>query len=137
MHGLEARIIGGTFLQKYSCPEAFAEAASMAFDEAMLGASPVVIERWSGVTLKVAPDAIKETLETLIRLLGEVPALISLKQDFVIRAQAPVSLLAEFGRIFNLLRLETYPLPREQQYRAVTRIPPKPLPYNSALDDWT
>src|SRR3984957_18617835 len=33
MLGLEARIIGGTFLPKYSHAEAFARAASMAFDE--------------------------------------------------------------------------------------------------------
>jgi elongation factor G len=140
MLGLEVRMIGGTFLPKYSYPEAFARAAGMAFDEAVLSASPVVIERCSGFTLKVDPDAIKETLETLTGFLGEVPATISLnalKQYFVIQAEAPVRLLAGIRRIFSLRWLETYPLPAGQQYRVMTGSPSKAQRQGSALDDWT
>jgi translation elongation factor EF-G len=140
MLGLEARLIGGTFLAKYSYSEAFAQAASMAFDEAVSNASPVVIERCSGFILRVDPDAVSETLETLSKILGEVSASISLdsvKQCFVIRTQAPVRLLPEFREIFRLRRLETYPLSGEQQYRAMTEFPPKARPQSSPLDDWT
>jgi translation elongation factor EF-G len=140
MLGLEARIVGGTFLPKYSHAEAFARAASMAFDQAMAGASPAVIERWSGFVLRVDPDAIRQTLETLTSLLDEVPASFSrnsLKEYFVIRAQAPVRLLVELRRIFGLQRIETFPLPVEQQYRVTSEFPPQGQKQSSELDDWT
>jgi hypothetical protein len=127
-------------LPRYSYPEAFARAASMAFDEAVRGASPIVIERWSGFILKVDPNAVKETLETLTVVLGEVPASISfnaLQQCFVIRAQAPVRLLPMFKEVFYLRRLETYLLPEEQRYREMTGLPPKERPPGSPLDEWT
>jgi translation elongation factor EF-G len=140
MIGLEVRMLGATFLPRYSYPEAFARAASMAFDEAVRGASPIVIERWSGFILKVDPNAVKETLETLTVVLGEVPASISfnaLQQCFVIRAQAPVRLLPMFKEVFYLRRLETYLLPEEQRYREMTGLPPKERPPGSPLDEWT
>ena len=140
MIGLEVRMLGATFLPKYSYPEAFARAASMAFDEAVRGASPIMIERWCGFILKVDPNAVKETLETLTLVLGEVPASISfnaLKHCFVIRAQAPVRLLSMFREIFNLRRLETYLLPEDQLYREMTDLPPKERPPGSPLDEWT
>jgi translation elongation factor EF-G len=140
MIGLEVRMLGATFLPKYSYPEAFARAASMAFDEAVRGASPIVIERWSGFILKVDPNAVKETLETLTVVLGEVPATISfnaLKQCFVIRAKAPVRLLSMFKEVFYLRRLETYLLPEEERYREMTELPPKERPPSSPLDEWT
>jgi translation elongation factor EF-G len=140
MIGLEVRMLEATFLPKYSYPEAFARAASMAFDEAVRGASPIVIERWSGFVLKVDSNAVKETLETLSVVLGEVPASISfnaLKQCFVIRAQAPVRLLPMFKEVFYPQRLETYLLPEEQRYRKMTKLPPKERPPTTPLDDWT
>jgi translation elongation factor EF-G len=140
MIGLEVSMLEATFLPKYSYPEAFARAASMAFDEAVRGASPIVIERWSGFILKVDPNAVKETLETLTVVLDEVPASISfnaLKQCFVIRAQAPVRLLPMFKEVFYLQRLETYVLPQDQQYREMTELPPKERPPGTPLDDWT
>jgi translation elongation factor EF-G len=140
MIGMEVTMLGATFLPKYSYPEAFARAASMAFDEAVRGASPIVIERWSGFVLKVDSNAVKETLETLTVVLGEVPASISfntLKQCFVIRAQAPVRLLPMFKEVLHLQRLETYLLPEEQRYREMTELPPKDRPPSTPLDDWT
>jgi translation elongation factor EF-G len=140
MFGLEVRMIGGTFLAKYSSPEAFARAASMAFDEAVFGASPVAIERCCGIRLKVDLDAIRETLETLTGFLGEVPATISLnslQQYFVVQVEAPVRLLAGIRRKFALQWLETYPLPRAQQYRVMTGFPSKGQQQGSPLDDWT
>jgi translation elongation factor EF-G len=140
MLGLEARIVGGTFLPKYSHAEAFARAASMAFDEAMADASPAFVERWCGFVLRVDPDAIKQTLETLTNLLDEVPASFSrnsLKECFVIRAQAPVRLLVELRQIFSLRRIETFPLPIEQQYRVTSKFPPPGQKQSSELDDWT
>jgi translation elongation factor EF-G len=140
MIGLEVRMLAATFLPKYSYPEAFARAASMAFDEAIRGASPIVIERWSGFILRVDPNAVKETLETLTGVLGEVPASISFstsKQYFVIRAQAPVRLLSMFKEVFTLRRLETYLLPEDQQYREMIDLPPKERPQSSSLDEWT
>ena len=140
MLGLEARIVGGTFLPKYSHAEAFARAASMAFDEAMADASPVFVERWCGFVLRVDPDAIRQTLETLTSLLDDVPASFSrnsLKECFVIRAQAPVRLLVELRQIFSLRRIETFPLPIEQQYRVTSKFPPQGQKQSSELDDWT
>jgi Elongation factor G, domain IV len=140
MSGLEVRMLGATFLPKYSYPEAFARAASMAFDEAVRGASPIVIERWSGFILKVDPNSVKKTLETLTVVLGEVPASISFnasKQCFVIRAQAPVRLLSMFKEVFYLRRLETYLLPEDQCYREMSELPPKERPPSSSLDEWT
>jgi translation elongation factor EF-G len=140
MLGLEVRIVGGTFLPEYSNPEAFARAAAMAFDEAIVGASPAVVERWIGFVLRVDPGAIRQTLETLISLLDEVPASFSwnsLKECFVVRAQAPVRLLAEVRQIFGLRRLETFPLPTEQQYRVTSEFPPRGRTQGSQLDDWT
>jgi translation elongation factor EF-G len=140
MLGLEARIVGGTFLPKYSHAEAFARAASMAFDEAMPGASPAVIERWSGFVLRVDPSVIRQTMETLTRLLDEVPASFSwnsMKEYFVIRAQAPVRLLAQLRQTFSLRRIETFPLPRDQKYRVTSGFPPQGQKQSSELDFWT
>jgi translation elongation factor EF-G len=140
MIGLEVCMLGATFLPKYSYPEAFARAASMALDEAVRSASPILIERWSGFVLKVDSNAVKETLETLTVVLGEVPASVSfntLNQYFVIRAQAPVRQLPMFKELLHLQRLETYLLPEEQRYRKMTDPPPREQPPGTPLDDWT
>ena len=140
MLGLEARLIGGTFLPKYSYAEAFAQAASMAFDEAMLGSSPVVLERCCGFTLWVDPHRLKKTLETLTRFCGEVPARISLdsaKECFVMHAQAPVRWVAGIREMLGLRDLRTYQLPKEHQYRVMTDHPQKGRLQNYPFDDWT
>jgi elongation factor G len=77
MFGIEVQVIGGTYMPNYSYPRAFELAASMAFDEAVLRAGPLVMEPWIGVTLSVQPEAISEVLETLTALVGELPASIS------------------------------------------------------------
>ena len=53
MFGIEVQMVGGTYLPKYSHPQAFGFAAEMAFDEAVVHAGLLVMEPWIGVTLSV------------------------------------------------------------------------------------
>lgn len=53
MIGLQVRLLAATYLPAYSYPEAFAAAASMALDEAMIHASPIITHRalgWSAAS---------------------------------------------------------------------------------------
>jgi hypothetical protein len=64
-------------------------------------------------------------------------ASLSRKEYFVVRTEAPVRLLEEIRETFSLRRLETYPLPINQQFRVMTSLPPKRVFPNTPLDDWT
>ena len=70
--GFEARVIGGTFLDRHSYPEAYALAACMAFDEAFHRACPMVVEPYIGVSLVVEFDDLVWTIKALGALLGEM-----------------------------------------------------------------
>jgi elongation factor G len=140
MFGFEIQVAGGTFLEKYSYPEAFARAAAMAWGDALSAAFPILMERYCGVTFKVDADAIKETLETLTRLLGDVTATVSWnewKRYLVVQAETPIRRLQAVQRVFALRHLETYPLAGERQYRVLTGPPPERQQQSSSLDDWT
>ncbi len=137
MFGIEVQMVGGTYLPKYSHPEAFELAAEMAFDEAVLHAGLLVMEPWIGVTLSVEPDAVSEMLTALTALAGEVPASISFKRHFVIHVQVPVRLLARIGQALRLAKLRTFPLPQGQQYRLLTDFIVPDAPPGDPLADWT
>jgi translation elongation factor EF-G len=137
MFGIEVQMIGGTYLPNYSYPRAFELAASMAFDEAVLRAGPLVMEPWIGVTLSVQPDAVSEVLEALTGLVGELPASISLTTHFVIHAHVPVRLLGRIRQAFRLARLRTFSLSQGEQYRLLTVSPTQFDPPGDPLADWT
>jgi hypothetical protein len=71
MFGMEAQMVGGTYLPKYSHPQAFGFAAEMAFDEAVVHAGLLVMEPWIGLTLSAEPDAVSELLAILTRPAGD------------------------------------------------------------------
>jgi translation elongation factor EF-G len=130
-------MVGGTYLPKYSHPQAFGFAAEMAFDEAVLRAGLLVMEPWIGLTLSVEPDAVSEMLTTLTGLAGEVPASISFTRHFVFHVQVPVRLLARIGQALRLTKLRTFPLPQGQQYRLLTDFIVPDAPPDDPLAGWT
>jgi translation elongation factor EF-G len=137
MFGMEVQMVGGTYLPKYSHPQAFGFAAEMAFDEAVVHAGLLVMEPWIGLTLSVEPDALSEMLAILTRFVGDVPATISFTRHFVIQGQVPVRLLARIGQALRLAKLRTFPLPKGQQYRLSTDVIVPDAPPGDPLADWT
>ena len=51
MTALEARLLAATYLERFSYPEAVAQAACMAFDDAVFRADPTILEPWIGIRL--------------------------------------------------------------------------------------
>jgi elongation factor G len=137
MFGMEVQVVGGTYLPKYSHPQAFGFAAEMAFDEAVVHAGLLVMEPWIGLTLSAEPDALSEMLAILTRFVGDVPATISFTRHFVIHAQVPVRLLARIGQALRLAKLRTFSLPQGQQYRLLTDFIVPDTPPGDPLADWT
>ncbi len=134
--GLEARVIAATHLPAYSYPEAFAAAASMALDEAMIHASPVVLEPWVGVRLRVEDHALSATLDTLTKFLGLVTAEISLGGYFLFDTEIPVRLKRTVASALGLARLDTYPLAEARRYRPLSGPLDREISQD-ALGDWT
>ena len=136
MIGLQVRLLAATYLPAYSYPEAFAAAASMALDEAMIHASPIVTEPWVGLRLRVEDHALSATLDTLTKLLGLVRAEISRGAHFLLETEVPARLNRRVASALGLVLLDTYPLPEAKRYRPLSG----PLDQETSqdvLEDWT
>jgi elongation factor G len=134
--GLEVRLLAATYLTAYSQPDAFAAAASMALDEAMIQASPILLEPWIGLRLRIEGYALSATLDTLTTLLGVVRAEIYRGAYFLLETEIPVRLTRRVALALGLSRLETYPLPEGSRYRTLSG-PLEQVVSDDALEDWT
>lgn len=110
LRNLEVLLIGGSFLERYSYPEAFAYAAHMAFDDAMQHAEPVVTEPWVGVNVFLR-NAILSDLVRVIRNTGEDLELSFRTIDpSIVRIFLPRRILPELSRRFSSQELLIAPL---------------------------
>jgi elongation factor G len=136
MIGLEVRLLAATHLPAYSYPDAFAAVACMALDEAMIHASPVVLEPWVGLRLHVEDHSLSTTLDTLTKFLGSVRADISLGAYFVLDTEIPARLNQRIASALGVMRLVTYPLDEAKRYKSLSGPIDQPASEN-ALGDWT
>ena len=131
--GFEVRLTGGSWLPRYSNPEACAKAACMAYEEALRQASPMIVEPYTRVSLLVGFDSLGWTIQALSALIGELRTTYRVTDIVRLDAEVPVRLLEEVQslglRVFSLS-----PLPKETQYQQVP-FSGRSLP--GALDDWT
>jgi elongation factor G len=134
--GLELRLLAATHLAPYSHPEAFAAVASMAFDEAMILAAPIVVEPWVGLRLRVEDYALSATFDILTRFLGTVRAELSLGEYFILDIQIPARLKSNITSALGLARPETRPLEETERYKPLTG-PLDHLASQDGLGDWT
>ena len=120
LHNIDAQIIGGTYLERHSYPQAFAHAAQMAFDDALRHAIPVVAEPW--IELKIfLRDATLSDLVHAIQQLGEDLELSFRSVDpSTVRTSLPVRLLPELEMCFAADELIVVPVAnRPLDYRPV------------------
>lgn len=141
MHGLEVQLLGGTYLECHSYPGAFAIAASMAFDDALTRALPVVLEPWTMLRLRVEEDALTGVLEKLTRLIGlvhaSISAPISQSQIFILDVEVPVRLFRTICQTLGLRHTQTFALPASRQYRPLQgSLPPEIYP-QTGFGEWT
>jgi len=136
MIGLQVRLLAATYLPAYSSPEAFAAATSMAWDEAMIQASPNILEPWVGLRLRVEDHALSATLETLTKFLGTVRTEISLGAYFLLETEIPVRLKPKVASALGLTRPDTYPLSEVDRYRPISGPLDQPTSHDG-LEDWT
>lgn len=137
MHGLEVRLLGGTYLECHSSPEAFAIAASMAFDDALTLALPVVLEPWTMLRLRVEDDVLTSVLQKLTRLVGLVNASISQSEIFVLDVEIPVRLLRPICQTLGLRYPRTSALPASRQYRPLQGSLPPEIHPQAGFGEWT
>lgn len=135
--GLEVRLTGGSYLPRHSYPEACAIAGCMAYDEAMQGAAPLVVEPYVGVRLLVEKGSLQRTVDTLAALLGEVRAIHSVTDVAWLDVEIPARLLHAVRLALRLPFVETFPLSKDQQYRPLSAPPKAADDFSDLLDDWT
>jgi elongation factor G len=134
--GFEVRLLAATCLPAYSYSDAFGAVASMAWDEAMIQASPNILEPWVGLRLRVEDHAFSSTFETLTKFLGTVRTEISLGAYFLLETEIPVRLKPKVASALGLAQSETYPLPESSRYRPLSG-PLDQQTSDDALGDWT
>jgi translation elongation factor EF-G len=137
MDAFQVQFTNATYRKRYSNPEAFAAVASMAFDDALGRAKPVITEPWIGLRLRVEPNSAPMVLATLARLIGEISLTVSLSDHFVLKVEIPHRVLNGLRLALGVRRLETFPLPPERLYRTLSG-PVFPADEQAPnLDDWT
>jgi elongation factor G len=137
MDAFQVEFTNATYLVRYSHPEAFAAVASMAFDDALGRAKPVIIEPWIGLRLRVERNSAQVVLATLARLLGEISLTVSLSDYFVLKVEIPQRVLNRLRLALGVRLLETFPLPPERLYRIISG-PVFPTDEQAPnRDDWT
>ena len=104
--GFEVRLTGGSWLPRYSNPEACAKAACMAYEEALRQASPMIVEPYTRVSLLVGFDSLGWTIQALSALIGELRTTYRVTDIVRLDAEVPVRLLEEVQslglRVFSL-----------------------------------
>ena len=116
--GFEARVIGGTFLDRHSYPEAYALAACMAFDEAFHRACPMVVEPYIGVSLVVEFDDLIWTIKALGALLGEMQTTQRVTDVVRPNVDVPVRLVGTI-RSMGMRITRQFPIPSDDRYRPI------------------
>ena len=116
--GFEARVIGGTFLDHHSYPEAYALAACMAFDEAFHRASPMVVEPYIGVSLVVEFDDLVWTIKALGALLGEMQTTQRVTDVVRLNVDVPMRLVGTI-RSMGMRITRQFPIPSDDRYRPI------------------
>lgn len=135
MYGFEIQFVMGTYLERYSYPEAFATVACMALDEAFLNADPVIMEPWVGVRINVEKDAVASVLTVLTKLLGLARVTVSLASNFMVDVAVPQRLLGTMRNAFALKQIQTFSLPPADRYREISGA--LSSGEASSFDDWT
>jgi elongation factor G len=114
--GLEARLTGGSYLERHSYPEAYAHAACMAFDEALHRACPMIVEPYIGVSLLVEMDNLVWTTKALGALLGEVRTTQRVTDVVRLKLDVPVRLVGTI-RSMGMRITQQFPVPSHEHYR--------------------
>lgn len=135
--GIEVRLTGGTHLPRHSYPDACAIAASMAYDEALRGAAPLIMEPYLGLRLLVEGNSLQRTMRTLAALLGEVRATYTVTNVARLEAEIPVRLECAVRSAPRLGLVETFALPKDRQYRPLSAFGRTLYSFPDALDEWT
>ncbi len=133
--GIEARLLGGSYLPQHSYPAACAIAACMAWDEAWPRTAPVVLEPWIGVSMQLPWGA--ATLERLIRMLGEMHVIANASERVSLRIEIPWRLLPAVQAACEPVQVQTFPLTKPVQYRELSAAADPPGPPTYFLDEWT
>jgi elongation factor G len=116
--GLEARLTGGSYLERHSYPEAFAHAACMAFDEALHLACPMIVEPYVGVSMLVELDNLVWTMKTLGALLGEMQTTQRVTNAVYLKVDVPVRLVGTI-RSMGMHITQQFPIPSDERYRPI------------------
>lgn len=102
----------------------------------MIHASPVILEPWIGLRLRVEDHALSATINTLTKFLGTVRTEISLGSYFLLETEIPVRLKPSVASALGLARPDTYPLTEGSRYRPLSG----PLDQETSHDtfrEWT
>ena len=137
MHGVEVRVIAGTHLPKFSYPEAFGIVACMAFDEAMLSASPIVVEPWICMRMRLDAGSISEAFTMLTRLLGRVQTSVSVSDSFFLEVEIPQRIVSRIRVALNLPESKVFCMPATSEYRQLYAAMPEPDHRRPPFQDWT
>jgi elongation factor G len=116
--GVEARLTGGSYLERHSYPEAFAHAACMAFDEALHRACPVIVEPYIGVSLSVEFEKLVGTMKTLGALLGEMRTTQRVTDVLHLKLDVPVRLVGTI-RSMGMHITQQFPIQSDERYRPI------------------
>lgn len=133
--GLEARLTGGSYLERHSYPEAYAHAARMAFDEVLRRACPIIVEPYIGVSLVVEFNHLVWTMKALGALLGEMQTTQRVTNVVHLKVDVPVRLVGAI-RSMGMHIVQQFPIPSDERYRPI--LTPKTgdaLP--NELSEWT
>lgn len=116
--GLEARVIGGSFLDRHSYPEAYAHAAHMAFDDALHRACPMIVEPYIGVSLVVELDDLVWTIKALGALLGEMQTTQRVTNVVHLKVDVPMRLVGTI-RSMGIRITKQFSIPSDGRYRPI------------------
>ena len=116
--GLEARVVGGSFLDRHSYPEAYALAAGMAFDDALHRACPMIVEPYTGLSLVVELDHLVWTIKALGALLGEMQTTQRVTDVVCLNVDVPVRLVGTI-RAMGMRIAKQFPIPSDERYRPI------------------
>lgn len=133
--GCEVRLMGGSYLNRHSYPEAYAHAAHMAFDEAFHQAGPMVVEPYTGIEFVVDLEDLVWTVKVLHDLLGELHTTQRVTQVVQLRTDVPVRLVGKI-RSMGMHISKQLPLPRDRRYRPLLA-PRDDSAFSGDLVEWT
>jgi hypothetical protein len=102
----------------------------------MIQASPIVLEPWIGLRLRVEDHALSATFDTLTKFLGTARAEISLGAYFYLETEIPLRLKSRVASSLGLAQSDTHPLPESGRYRPLSGPLEQGISHDT-LGDWT